>query len=98
MERFRRWAYPVAAVAVGGLAAAVCIAAYEGRLPDLYWGDAGISVSFAAVGALLARRLPRHPLGWLMLLMAQSGSLGALIHQVWPLAAERAVAQHRRCL
>lgn len=87
MERFRRWAYPVAAVAVGGVAAAVCIAAYEGRLQDLYWGDAGISVSFASVGALLARRLPRHPLGWLMLLMAQSGSLGALIHQVWPLAS-----------
>lgn len=88
MERFRQCAYPVGASAVGGVAAAVCIAAYEGRLEDLYWGDAGISVSFAAVGALLARRLPRHPLGWLMLLMALSGSLGALIHQVWPLASQ----------
>ncbi|GGT55975.1 hypothetical protein GCM10010271_69870 [Streptomyces kurssanovii] len=87
MERYRRWAYPVAAGALSGVAAAVCIAAYENRLQDLYWGDAGVSVSFAAVGGLLAHRLPRHPLGWLMLLMALSGSLGCLIHQVWPLAS-----------
>lgn len=87
MERFRRCAYPVAAGAVGGVAAAVGIAAHQGRLDEFYWGDAGISVSFAAVGALLARRLPRHPLGWLMLLMAHSGALGTLVHQVWPLAS-----------
>ncbi|HEV3496337.1 MAG TPA: hypothetical protein VHA34_08315, partial [Actinomycetes bacterium] len=85
-----RWpglAWALLALTVLGLAATAWLDALLRRagLTQLVWLDAGSVPSVVAaviagtVGALVASRRPRHPVGWLLLAMGLSLSLSAVL-------------------
>ena len=85
----RRWptglAWALCALTLLGLAATAWLDALlrQGGLPELVWlgagnaASAGAAVIAATVGALVASRRPRHPVGWLLVAMGLSVSLSA---------------------
>ena len=72
------WLIPVAAVALGVAAVTFTIESPAGRRDPL--GEvvlvAGMLVTWAAVGALIVRRKPLHPVGWLVAGVGVAGAVG----------------------
>jgi hypothetical protein len=75
--RARLLAWPVFALFVAMLLADVAlIASGRGRVEDLFF----VAVSgYALVGALVAWRQPRNPIGWILLAVGSTLALGALV-------------------
>lgn len=88
MARRLRWLATL--VALGAFLTAVAAVVLSQTVGDatFYWGDAGNAVTYSVIGAIITRNRPRHPIGWIILLIAVSGATGSFLPELGRLARD----------
>lgn len=77
-------------VALGAFLTALAAVVLSQTVSDaaFYWTDAANAATYSVIGAIIARNRPRHPIGWIILLIAVSGATGAFLPELGRMAGD----------